>query len=167
MNRAFFPVAGSTDILKIETKIEKVRATLNFNFKGYRIIEVGVLKGIVIHFSNNIPEDPCLVIEGTGRDLNFLFDVDNRSLKWKSNQQIRIMYMNERDTNAFDDILHYFQERLNYYKYEDAGGALIDYEGFSALWNVYNPKNQINETKCPAAVLIPRQTHNDDILRIQ
>lgn len=139
-----------------------------FKAKGCKIIQVGSLKGIVFNFTNDNLTNPFFTnVPGTSLNLKAIVNNTNK-LNWNVNDDVRIMYLNEIDYRDFEKLIPYFEARLSYYQYSipTPGSGLYSYSEFSKIWSSMHRDNPVDDMPMPPLSPIPRQTHNDDILRI-
>jgi hypothetical protein len=149
--------------LTIETEILNIKKTQVFKYVKHFPIEINGFKGIIFNIANEDLAKPCMMSEINGKKLNLKAVENNDSLKWKENDKIRVMYLNENEPSKFTASIPYFIERL--LVFENRDDVITDeYDLFTRIWNIKNSSNTFDEV-CDG-FLQPKQTIKDDILTI-
>ncbi len=161
-----------TGMLELDEATDSIHADLyinvpnaNFKFdKDFMVMETDAkYKGISFRYHDSAKNSADDRNGTVPMNVKFTFKNENN---WVANDSIRVMSLDEEDSETFHGLKPYFEERMDYFK-----NSVTTYSAlllFNEDWNTANPGNTVVPgEKSTKKNFLPRITRDDSILGLK
>lgn len=150
VNQKYIDGKVTTNQNQIKVELAIMVASDKFKPLAYKVINYHGYKAIAIQYSHHTDmttddDDDSYKMEYNFEIVNDFKDEAGNTIKWKKDDSIRIMPINENDVDIFKGLDTYFKERMVYFENETATGFSLN--DFNKHWNYHNPFNKVREFK--------------------